>query len=149
MAEQLSTEASWPKRLMSLYEEGADDVEVSAALKMSQAQFDAEYANNELFKELVDVGRLISAAWWRGVARKNIFNKNLNTQAWMFVMKNRFGWAEKADTTINGNVPAEQLSLEETRSLVLAKMPGILKRLGVEMKEADVIDLSEKKDGRK
>ena len=136
----------WPKVLIAEYKDGASDVEVCDALGMSKADFDRKYKDDELFKELVDIGRLASTAWWYRFGRKNLLNKQANTTLWMFNMKNRFGWAEKSEAINSTAVPEDQKTLDEMKQDVMAKLPGILKRLGVEMKEAQVLEFASKKE---
>lgn len=136
---------NWAKILTQEYKEGASDIEVCDALGISKAIFDSEYRDNAVFRELVDIGRLAQTAFWYRVARKNLNNKQFNNVVWMFNMKNRFGWAEKSEST-SSTIPQEQKTLDEMQSEVVAKMPGILKRLGVQMKEAQILELDAKKE---
>jgi hypothetical protein len=116
-----------------------------AALRINRKTFDHMYNTNAYFKELVDVGRLRSAAWWRTVARKNLLNRNLNTTAWSFVMKNRFGWTEKSEA-VNIDTPSKQYTDDELRQQIIARMPGVAKSLGAIKKDADIIVLSDEGD---
>lgn len=135
----------WAEILVAEYDAGADDVEVMAALRMNRKTFDLKYNTDRVFKELVDVGRLRSAAWWRSVARKNLLNRNLNTTAWSFVMKNRFGWTEKSEA-VNIDTPSKQYTDDELRQQIAARIPGLAKSLGVVSKESDIMVLPESKD---
>lgn len=139
----MSNELSIPERIEQLYAEGCSDVEVMAELRISKQKFDLMYATDEDFKELIDAGRLASSAYWHSVGRKNLFNKNLNTNLWMFVMKNRFGWAERQEN-IGADTPPNVDSVEDLQAKVLAKLPGIVRRLGVELKDAELLDLEKK-----
>lgn len=141
---QPSIKGNWPKILIDEYREGASDVEVCDALGITMAYFNDMYKNVEEFKELVDIGRLAQTAWWYRTGRKNLQNKSFNNTVWMFNMKNRFGWAEKSESTTT-TVPEDQKTLDEMKQDVMAKIPGILKRLGVELKDAQVLDLEKKR----
>lgn len=148
MSTETNDRRGWAEILKSEYEQGADDVEVCSAIGLSRKDFDNYYQNNETFKELVDLGRLASAAWWRSIARKNMFNKSFNTNVWSFTMKNRFGWAEKSETT-QVDVPLNQKSEEELRSELLAKAPELLKMVGGVDKLATLAVLPDEKDTNK
>lgn len=137
-----ATEAKWAQILTAEYAEGASDVEIMAALRMSRPKFDENYANNPVFRELVDIGRIQASAFWHRIARKNILSKEFNTSVWSFTMKNRFGWAEKSDATIN-EVPKEQKSTDELRQQLVAMLPGVAKQLHVTKKESDLLILPE------
>lgn len=135
-----SSPSDWGRVLTEQYEEGGDDVEVMAAIGLSRKSFDETYESNPVFRKLVDIGRIKSAAWWRTIARKNLFNKNFNTGVWLPTMKNRYGWTEKTEATIN-ELPEKQKSTDELRSELAAKMPGLAKALGSIKKEADILIL--------
>lgn len=140
VAKTLDIKTNWGPIMDREYSAGADDIEVMAALAMSRKQFDLAYNTNSTFKELVDIGRLRSAAWWRTVARTNLLNRNLNTTAWSFVMKNRFGWTEKSEA-VNIEAPSKQYTDDEIRQQIAARLPGVAKSLGAIKKDADIIVL--------
>jgi hypothetical protein len=133
----------WAEVLIREYEEGADDIEVMAALNMSRTDFQNFYESSDVFKELVDIGRMKSSAYLRKIARKNMFNKAMNVPLWIFVMKNREGWAEKSEVV--SEVPSGQRSLDEMRTEIMAQIPEIVKKLGSDKKLSDLIELPEKK----
>lgn len=138
-----STKEDWAETLIREYEEGADDIEVMAALNMSRTDFHNFYESAPVFRELVDIGRMKSSAYLRKIARKNMFNKAMNVPLWIFVMKNREGWAEKSEVV--SDVPNQQKSLDEMRTQILAQLPDVVKKLGADKKLSDLIDLPEKK----
>jgi hypothetical protein len=140
-----STKEDWAETLIREYEEGADDIEVMAALNMSRQDFQNFYESSPVFRELVDVGRMKSSAFLRKIARKNMFNKAMNVPLWIFVMKNREGWAEK--TEVVQEAPNSQKSLDEMRTQILAQLPEVVKKLGADKKLSDLIELPEKKNG--
>jgi hypothetical protein len=130
----------WASILVAEYEAGADDEEVMAAIRLSRKDFAAYYEDNATFRELVDVGRLASAAWWKRTARLNLFNKNFNSSIWLPVMRHRFGWSDKSELNITG-APLSTKSDDELRADIAARMPGLAKKLGVVKKEADSVVL--------
>jgi hypothetical protein len=138
-----STKQDWAEVLIREYEEGADDIEVMAALNMSRQDFGNFYESSPVFRELVDIGRMKSSAYLRKIARKNMFNKAMNVPLWIFVMKNREGWAEKSEVV--SEMPNSQKSLDEMRAQILAQLPSIVTKLGSDKKMADLIQLPEKK----
>jgi hypothetical protein len=131
---------TWSEKLTRCYAEGYDDIEIMAELGLSRKDFANQYDQNPVFAELVDIGRIASAAWWRGIARKNLFSKEFNGPTWAFNMKNRAGWADKTEN-INTDVGKEQLSLNELNERIAAKLPGVNKFLGdPKLKERDLVD---------
>lgn len=140
-----STETStWVDVLLKEYSEGADDIEVMAALGLSRADFNNYYETEPAFREQVDVGRMRSSAFWRTVARKHLFNKSLNVPVWTFVMKNREGWAEKSESLTN-ELPANQKTLDELRTEIVAQLPNIKEKLGIDDKLSELLFPDEKK----
>lgn len=131
---------NWVQKAIAEYKEGASDIEVCDVLGISKSTFDQQYANNSTFRELVDLGRLASTAFWYRTGRKNLTNRQFNTTLWAFNMKNRYGWAEKSEST-STTTPVEQKSLDELKSEVLKRLPGILKKGGFHLKDADVLQL--------
>lgn len=109
-----TTEEHWSDKLIRLYREGGDDTEVCAALSLSYNEFDKRYRADELFRELVDYGRLAARAWWMELGRKGAKDGKINFSVWYAVMKNRFGWSDKAEIkTGEGPKPINQMSQEE------------------------------------
>lgn len=111
---------SWAKELIENYRQGFSDAEVAAAMNITIKQFYAQLAENPSFAKLVEHGRTLATAFWEGLARKNVGNKNFNTSLYNFYMKNKYGWADKVETnntTENTNINLDQLREEINRKL--------------------------------
>lgn len=132
-----SSTNTWVDILEREYAEGADDIEVMAALGLSRQDFNNYYETEPAFREHVDIGRMRSSAFWRSVARKHLFNKALNVPVWTFVMKNREGWAEKSESVVD--VPANQKTLDELRTQIVAELPHLKDKLGIDEKFAELL----------
>jgi hypothetical protein len=131
----------WVTRVRELYDEGATDVEVIKELKWSEKQFSEYYTTSEGFKALVDFGRLSSKAWWMQKGRKNLENRSFNTPLYALHMKNRFGWAEKQETTDNSK-PIDNMSQDELKEEFQKSLPLMAKYLKSEgMTDAKVLTL--------
>ena len=128
----------WAPVMIQQYKEGASDVEVAACLNITMDTFNKNYKEVPLFRQLTDLGRMLSTAWWYKQGRVNLNNKAFNNVLWIFNMKNRQGWAEKTESTTN-DIPMDQRSLDELQGAILAKMPGIMKRLGVTTTDAKLL----------
>ena len=99
---------SWAKELIEYYKEGYSDAEVAAAMNITVREYYAQISENAVFGKLVEYGRTLSLAWWEGQARKNINNKQFNTPLWVFTMKNKYGWADKVETSsVNENLNSD------------------------------------------
>ncbi len=111
---------SWAKEIVEYYRQGYSDAEVAAAMGYTVRQFNEQLADNPTFSKLVEFGRTLSLAWWESQSRKNINNKSFNTPLWVFTMKNKYGWADKIETT-NSNENTD-LSIDQLRSEIGRKL---------------------------
>ena len=68
-------------------------------MKITIKAFYKQIGENAAFAQLVEYGRTLSQAFWESQYRKNLNNKNFNTALLNFYMKNKFGWADKTETT--------------------------------------------------
>lgn len=95
----MTQEASKWDMALSLYGEGASDVEICKLFQITQAKFDRMYTEVQQFAAVIDYGRTISKAWWYSQARQNIKNKEFNSSLFNFAMKNLHGWADKVESS--------------------------------------------------
>ncbi len=125
MPDTMGSSHSWAKELIEYYRNGYSDAEVAAAMNISMRQFNTMLADNPTFSKLVEFGRTLALAWWEGQARKNLGNKQFNTPLWVFTMKNKYGWADKVETTnTSENV---NYDLDTLRSEIDRKVKRLLK----------------------
>lgn len=127
---------NWAEVIQEEYSSGASDAEVAAVLRLTEASFEKNYREIPLFKQLVDLGRQLSKAWWYKQGRTNLSNKMFNTALWNFNMKNRHGWAEKSETLVEDK---KEESLEEMQAKILAKLPLIMKKFGGSATGAEIL----------
>ena len=125
---------SWAKEIIEHYREGYSDAEVAAAMSITTRAFNEMLADNPTFSKLVEFGRTLSLAWWESQSRKNINNKSFNTPLWVFTMKNKYGWADKIETT-NSNENTD-LSLDQLRSEINRKLKKLSKENMPELTDA-------------
>ena len=120
MSEQLGSSSEWARKITDYYAQGYSDAEVAAELKITLKDFNKHLAENAGFSKLVNFGRTLSTAFWEGLARKNIANKQFNTPLYNFYMKNKYGWADKIETSNtndNTNMSMDALKAELARKL--------------------------------
>jgi hypothetical protein len=139
----MSDVKQWVNELKDAYSQGASDPEICKILKITQREFDQNYEKSAAFKELVDIGRMMSKAWWLEQGRRNIENTKFNTTLWSFNMKNRYGWADKTEnTSVDGDL--EDKSLDQLEHLLRRKAPTVLRLLKPTMTDADIVSLDAK-----
>ncbi len=96
---------NWYNDILSLYSEGASDVEIRALIyektkgktKASFTLWDRWMKEEVEFSETIKAGKLMSEAWWHKEGRTSLREKEFNYTGWYMQMKNRFGWADKQE----------------------------------------------------
>lgn len=137
MTDKLGSTHSWAKEIIEYYRQGYSDAEVAAAMNMTMRQFNAQLTDNPTFAKLVEFGRTLSTAFWEGLARQNVKNKTFNTPLYNFYMKNKYGWADKIDTTnTNENT---NLSLDQLKSEISRKLKKIVGDNTPELRDAQLV----------
>lgn len=103
--EPLQLPEGWGQQILSLYTEGASDVEVKAQIiewrgSISNDLWKRWLKDEPEFSETIKKGRQISAAWWERNGRINLQNREFNYTGWYIQMKNRFGWKDKQEVDL-------------------------------------------------
>lgn len=131
---EVGSDKSWAEKVVGMYEEGCSDAEVAASLRVPVRQYYQQITDNPAFGQLVEYGRTLSQAFWEKQARKNIGNKQFNTSLWAFYMKNKFGWADKTETTNVDENP--NLDLDQLRAKVYKDVADLIKLQTPELTDA-------------
>jgi len=90
----------WKRKIIKLKKEGGSDVEVRAALGISQDLWERFNKEIQVFSLTVKRGNDLCRAWWLEKGRENLENKQFSAVLWYMNMKNRFGWRDKRDIDI-------------------------------------------------
>ena len=98
---------NWHEEVLELYSEGAADVEIKALIYEWRGTFSCDLWNRwmkdyEEFSVTIKKGRMLSESWWNKSGRKNLKEKDFSYTGWYMNMKNRFGWRDKQETTLQG-----------------------------------------------
>lgn len=114
MAEIAKTPAAQKlDHMMECYKNGYSDIEICREMNWTMKQFEENIRRSTVLADLVEMGRVMSRAWWYTAGRTNLNNKGFNTPLWGFNMKNRFGWADKVEQTTSelddSNLSEDQL----------------------------------------
>jgi hypothetical protein len=106
----------WYIDVLSLYEEGASDVEIKALIYTWRGSFSNDLWDRWVkdypeFSETIKTGKLLSESWWHKEGRTNLKTKDFNYTGWYMNMKNRFGWLDKSniDHTTKGESIAPKI----------------------------------------
>lgn len=135
------TPVNW-KGVQELYEQGASDVEVMRYLGLTKPQFYDYMSENAAFKHYVEMGRVLSEAWWMEQGRANLKPKQgerFDTTLYMFFTKNRFGWSEKLSTTVSNDKPSEAMSRDDLLAEIHKFMESYSKQFGTDPTMAQIL----------
>jgi len=116
-------------KILNTYEEGFDDFTVCKRLKFSKSHFDQRFEREEDFKKVIEFGRTLERAWWMEQGREGLWDKNFVSSVYSLHMKNRFGWAEKAETKASDFVRLEEMSKEQVLEAISKMQPAIQSQL--------------------
>ena len=124
------SKTAWAKIMLSEYEQGASDIEVCSALRLSEKEFDKKMLEDDLFSRLVQIGRLQAKAFWYKQSRLGLRDKSFNTQLFIKTMQNRYGWSDKSENV--ERKPDDQKSEEELKQEVDSLMKRLAKHYGTD-----------------
>ena len=132
MTQQATT--SKARQIIDLYSVGCSDAEVAAELRITIKEYHKTVKDNAAFGKLVELGRTLSQAFWESQARRNLATKGFNSSLYAFYMKNKFGWADKVETTsTNENT---NISLDDLQNQIANKLREFEKRNTPEVTDA-------------
>ena len=123
--ETTSKTPDW-QQLLSLYGEGAADVEIARALGITIERFYQLSEESDAFKNFAEKGRTLSQAWWYEQGRTGLFREKFNGALWNFNMKNRYGWADKVDT--NDTTDKDPVNLDQAKAQASATIKILAKK---------------------
>jgi hypothetical protein len=89
--------SGWRETIIGMMKEGASATEVRAETGIGRELWERLEEEEPEFREVAQLGRELSEAWWMNQARSNLYNGKFQTVLWYMNMKNRFGWKDKAE----------------------------------------------------
>ena len=90
--------------LEEMMREGASQIEVMAKLNITKETFNNWINEHDEFSESLELGKVLSQAWWEKLGRDNITNSKFKHPFWYMNMKNRFLWSDKPQNEEDKNV---------------------------------------------
>ena len=84
------------RRMQTLFDNGGSLAEASREMGISRSTFNrwmkgTDAAKND-FREVINLGKEASEAWWIRQGRENLETRGFNSNLWLLNMVNRFGW---------------------------------------------------------
>lgn len=141
MSSSKESKPNW-EALLEAYGEGASDVEIARLLKITMARFYELMEEHPAFADFVERGRTLAQAWWYEKGRTSLWDKSFNTALWNFQMKNRFGWADKVDTSDTtdkdpANLDQAKGQLQQALKRLAKKSPELLSGANLNLSSND------------
>jgi len=125
---------NWEEDIISLYSEGASDVEVRGLIIKKTEDRETlchelweRWLNEEIaFSETIKKGREFCQIWWERNGRVNLKESSFNATLWYMNMKNRFKWADRHDINADVNQTTTDMT-EEAMDNKIAELTEKLK----------------------
>ena len=97
---------NWKELILEMSAEGCSDVEIRAHLCLLGGKFchntwDALIEREEEFMNTIKKGKVLCQSWWEKEGRTSLNKQFFKTGLWYANMKNRFGWRDPQETTLN------------------------------------------------
>jgi transposase len=114
------------KLLPYLFANGESVSEVCVHLDITKETFFQWVKQYPEFSDSYKKGQELSEAWWVRTGRLGSIGhiKNLQPATWIFNMKNRFGWKDRQDVQLSGDISVADMPPEERKR----KLEEILKK---------------------
>lgn len=98
----------WYIEVLNEYKKGASDVEIKALIWQWRGSFSNDLWDRWMeeeaeFSETINMGKMLSKAWWYKEGRIKLTTKEFSYTGWYMQMKNRFGWTDRIDQTSLGD----------------------------------------------
>lgn len=123
------------ERILGWYQDGQFDVEVAANLEIPIREFYRKMDESAAFGRLIEYGRTLCEAYWVAQSRKLMKNKTMNAQPWVFVMKNKFNWADKSEQVETGT--HSTANLDEVKQQLTKEIGKFIKQFQPELDEVE------------
>ena len=89
--------SDWKETILAIAAEGGSAVEIRVALGISQSLWERFIAESDDFSVTVKTAHDACQTWWEKNGRKLAVDGGGNSAIYIFNMKNRFGWRDKAE----------------------------------------------------
>ena len=87
----------WKETIIAIATDGGSAVEIRVALGISQGAWETLLADSEEFLLTVKTAHDACQTWWEKKGRTLAVDGGGNAAIYIFNMKNRFGWRDKAE----------------------------------------------------
>jgi hypothetical protein len=98
------------EKLPEMFANGEDVAEVATKLGISRQTFYQWVEKFPKFAEAYALGKQYSEAWWSKLGRAGAAGKvDIQATVWIFNMKNKFGWRDRTETTMTGEITVNEV----------------------------------------
>ncbi len=140
-------------KVVDMMKEGKSRLEVAVELEVTQITMDKWEREYPEFAEACHLGEEACQAWWEKKGRDNLIShgkEKFNTSLWVTFMKNKFGWTDRVDQTVEQTKRAvleiEDKRQEIERANAIKHTAGVLEVLrGVGALQSGAAETSETK----
>lgn len=115
----------WQDEVLRMSAEGMAKEEIKLNyFNISKGLYDALCAREPEFLEIIKKADELCQGWWLRQARKNLKAEHFQTGLWTQNMKNRFGWRDKTEIELSGEISfSEKEKNERIERLRKAYLP--------------------------
>ena len=104
----------WKGILATCGSEGGSAIEMRLLLGIAQTAWETLLADSDEFRIAVKDAQDACCVWWEKTGRALAKEGGGNAAIWIFNMKNRFSWRDKADDAGDDANPAQPVKIEVT-----------------------------------
>jgi len=94
----------WEDEILNLSRIGGSIVEIAVLLDISRKSLYNLLDRDDNFLHTINKCKRLCEAWWVKQGRVQLENKDFSSSLYYMNMKNRFGWKDKTETKVEGQV---------------------------------------------
>lgn len=101
-------------RVIELGRMGYHHEEMASELGVTRKTLHNWRQSHEAFNDAMELANTHSIAYWAGIPRKMILGEveNVNATTWIFTMKNKAGWVDRTETSVQQETTVD-ISIED------------------------------------
>jgi hypothetical protein len=88
---------------------GKSRCQIAASLGVAMSTLQLWEKQHSAFSAALQESRDLSQCWWEDEAQKSLHDPTMQTGLWYANMKNRFGWRDKTESTVDATVQVSEI----------------------------------------